>query len=58
MIFFLKNILEIGLGGKAQIFADLTDGFFRVSQQAFSFLQFSPHNKITQIKSQFFFKLL
>lgn len=55
MIFFLKYILEIGLGGKAQIFADLTDGFLRVSEQAFSFLQLSAHDKITQVKSQFFF---
>lgn len=31
-IFLLKHVLEIGLGRKAKVFADLAEGFVAVSQ--------------------------
>ena len=55
-IFLFKHVLKIRLAGKAEVAADLTDGFVRVGQQGFCLFQFAAHDKTVHIKSQFFFK--
>ena len=36
---FLEGVLEMGLAGKAEVAADFSKGFIRISQQGFCFTQ-------------------
>ena len=56
-LLLFEDILEIGLGGEAEVTADFAETFIRIGQQALGFLQLTAHDERGDFKSKFLLEL-